>query len=328
MSLRLNLALEAGQLELPGDGRVLLLHPPGDLDLSELPLDRLLAVQPFRPDWEALERKGVALATEVPGDARFAATVVFLPRAKDLARALIARAAGVTDGPVVVDGAKTDGIESLLKDLRKRVELGAVLSKAHGKIGWFRATPAFDDWREVAGDVDGFRTLPGVFSADGIDPASALLAAHLPPVLGRHVVDLGAGWGYLSARILQDAAVRELDVVEADRRALSCAEANVTDPRARFHWADARSWKAGSAVDTVVMNPPFHVGRAADPELGRAFIASAARMLTASGRLFLVANRQLPYETLLTEAFAHCEEIGGDGRFKILKAERPSRRRR
>lgn len=328
MSLRLTLALETGQLELPGDGRVLLMHPPGDLDLSELPLDRLLAVQPFRPDWEALERRGVALATEVPGDARFAATVVFLPRAKDLARALVARAADVTDGLVVVDGAKTDGIESLLKDLRKRIDLGAVVSKAHGKIGWFPAAPVFDDWREVPGDVDGFRTLPGVFSADAADPASVLLAAHLPTNLGRHVADLGAGWGFLSARILQDAGVRQLDVVEADRRALDCAEVNVTDPRARFFWADARSWSPDSVVDTVVMNPPFHVGRAADPELGRAFIAAAARMLGGSGRLYLVANRQLPYETLLGEAFAHSEEIGGDGRFKILKAERPSRRRR
>jgi 16S rRNA (guanine1207-N2)-methyltransferase len=43
-------------------------------------------------------------------------------------------------------------------------------------------------------------TRPGVFSADGPDPASQALAAHLPEKLPTRMVDLGAGWGWLSAR--------------------------------------------------------------------------------------------------------------------------------
>ena len=326
MSPRLDLALQGG-LDLPDDdGRILLLYPTGAADLSGLPLDRCLAVQPFLPDLNAL--RGVEAVPELPEGEKFAAAIVFLPRSKDLARALIARAATVTDGTIAVDGAKTDGIESVLKDLKRRASLKGTLSKAHGKIAWFQAEAVFDDWHETPRHVDGFETRPGVFSADAIDPASAILADHLPDDLGRYVADLGAGWGYLARQILTRNGVRTLDLVEADHRALGCARRNVDDPRAHFHWADARNWRPEKLLDSVVTNPPFHVGRAGEPALGQAFITAAAEMMTPSGRLWLVANRHLPYEAILSDHFGKVDEIGGDGRFKVLYAERPSRRRR
>jgi 16S rRNA (guanine1207-N2)-methyltransferase len=76
------------------------------------------------------------------------------------------------------------------------------------------------------------------------------------------------------------------------------------------------------------MNPPFPTGRAADPDLGRAVIAVAARMLAPTGQLWMVANRHLPYEATLEAHFAKVEEVTGDNRFKILRAERPARVRR
>ena len=83
-------------------------------------------------------------------------------------------------------------------------------------------------------------------------------------------------------------------------------------------------------VNGVVMNPPFHEGRSADPRLGAGFIRSAAGLLTGAGRLWMVANRHLPYEQVLRECFADVSEIGGDSRFKILTAtgaQRPGARR-
>jgi len=73
------------------------------------------------------------------------------------------------------------------------------------------------------------------------------------------------------------------------------------------------------------MNPPFHAGRAADPALGRAFIAAAARMLAPSGQLWMVANRHLPYEATLRETFRNVADAGGDGAFKVFHATRPLR---
>ena len=77
--------------------------------------------------------------------------------------------------------------------------------------------------------------------------------------------------------------------------------------------------------DAVIANPPFHQGRAAEPDLGAAFVAAAARILKPSGRLFLVANRQLPYEAVLAIAFREWEKLAEDGTYKVIRAERPRR---
>lgn len=326
MSPRVSLALEAGSLTLP-DAPILVMHPRADADLSALPQDRVTIVQPFFPDHAVWSARGYRCAPGLAG--RFGAAIVFLPRAKAQARAMLADAAAAVDGLVIVDGAKTDGVDSILKDLRKRAEVSAPISKAHGKIFWFVPPPeGFADWVAPPTQVDGFQTAPGVFSADGIDPASALLAGVLPAKLGRRVADLGAGWGYLSAQVLTRASVERLHVVEADHVALDCARANIPDPRAEFHWADATTWRPDEPVDAVVMNPPFHTNRAADAGLGQAFIAAAAQMLTPSGTLWMVANRHLPYETALRELFREGDELAGDGRFKLFRASRPTRARR
>ncbi|MCA0919012.1 class I SAM-dependent methyltransferase [Pseudooceanicola nanhaiensis] len=322
--LRLSLALDEGGLVLPDVGRIAVFAPRADHDLSALPKARLHLITGFYPDHAALRAQGYDCATAPEGP--YAAALVCLPRAKALAQGLIAQAAALTEGPVIVDGLKSDGVDSLLKACRKRADVYGPVNKAHGKLFWFEGGD-FADWAG-AGETElegGFVTRAGVFSADGIDPASQLLADSLPAEIGAQVADLGAGWGYLSARILQLKGVRDLHLVEADHAALECARRNIDDPRAHFHWADATAWQAPARLDAVVMNPPFHTSRAADPDLGRRFIQSAARLLAPRGRLWLVANRHLPYEATLTAHFGETAEIAGNSRFKILMASNPSR---
>lgn len=329
MISRLTLALATGDLALPETGRLSVLLPVPENDLHVLPPSRVEVVQPFRPHHDHFLRAGFACVTDADGAC--AAAIVFLPRAKAQARAMVHDACVRSAGLVVVDGAKTDGIDSIYKDVRRRVTIQGQLTKAHGRIFWFDAgADDFADWQAPGEQLaDGYHTAPGVFSADAIDPASRLLAQTMPGRLGRHVVDLGAGWGYLSAQILKaDTTIETLDLVEADHSALTCARRNVIDSRARFHWADALEWVADGPVDVVVMNPPFHSGRATDPTLGRGFIATAARILTSSGTLWMVANRHLPYEVAMNEQFADVREIAGDTRFKVLRAMRPKSTRR
>ncbi|WP_264211061.1 class I SAM-dependent methyltransferase [Leisingera thetidis] len=329
MSVRLSLAAQSGGFAVPSEGRIAIFHPRAGHDLSSLPKDQLRIIQPFRPDHDHFAGQGYDCTPVPEAGEDFAAAVVFLPRAKALARMLVAQAAAATSGQVLIDGAKTEGIDSLLKDLRKRCAPSAPVSKAHGKVFWIEGGTDLSDWLPAGPQqVEGFVTAPGVFSADGIDPASKLLAAALPQKLGRCVADLGAGWGYLSAEVLKREGVEELHLAEADFHALACARQNAADGRAQFHWADARSWKAPGLVNTVVMNPPFHTGRAAEPSLGQAFIGAAAAMLAPGGSLWMVANRHLPYETALADRFAQVREEGGDNRFKILHAAKPKRARK
>ena len=317
---RLSLAL--GGVVLPDAGGIAVFEPTAETDLSALPADRVQIITRHITTQDAFPHFTCLRAPVAP----LAAAIVIVPRAKALAQALIAEAVtACPDGVIIVDGQKTDGVDPLFKACRARVDIAGQMTKAHGRAFWFTSQPAFDDWNGAPQTVDGFQTLPGVFSADGIDPASALLAAHLPAKPGAVVADLGAGWGYLSAQILRDPIIQTLHLVESDAAALDCARANITDPRAVFHWADATTWKAPEPLDCVIMNPPFHQGRKGAPDLGQRFITHAARLLKASGRLVLVANRHLPYETTLAACFAKTEEIGGDKRFKILAGQRPTR---
>ncbi|TNF19562.1 MAG: class I SAM-dependent methyltransferase [Rhodobacteraceae bacterium] len=325
---RLSLALaEAGLLadHLSAEDRVAVFGPTPETDLSALPPARLQIVSRDAVVHDAFAGLDCRTGAEGP----LMAAVVVVPRAKAEARALVAEAvAACPGGLILVDGQKTDGVEPLFKACRARVEVSSHVTKAHGRAFWFRAAPMFDDWQAQPGMVDGFRTLPGVFSADGIDPGSALLARNLPAKPGRHVADLGAGWGFLSARALAAARIEEMHLVESNAAALDCARVNVTDPRARFHWADATQWEPPVLFDTVLMNPPFHQGRRGAPDLGIAFIAAAARVLRPGGQLVLVANRHLPYEAALQARFGKVDETAGDGGFKILTAQRPKRGRR
>ncbi|WP_425100345.1 class I SAM-dependent methyltransferase [Tropicibacter sp. S64] len=322
-SERLRFAISSGGLALPDDGPVALVGARVS-DGLPLPAARCLVVQTFAPEVTAWEAQGAQVATALEG--RFAAVVVTLPRARDLAEAMIARAeAAAPGGLVVVNGAKTDGVEAIAKALKSKVALLGQVSKAHGKCVWFRAGTSLQDWARpaMARTTSGDMTAPGVFSADGPDPASVALAKALPDTLNGTVADLGAGWGWLSREILLREGVTALHLVEAELTALDCAKVNVTDPRATFHWADATAWKPQRPLDAVVMNPPFHVGRKAEPQLGQAFMAAAARMLSPQGQVWMVANRHLPYEATLSALFRDHAEVAGTSQFKILHAARP-----
>jgi 16S rRNA (guanine1207-N2)-methyltransferase len=323
-SARLDQALSTGALTLPPRGTIAVYRPRAGDDLSALPRDRVVVVTGFKPDHDHF-----AATYAVTPAPPHAAAIVCLPRARDAARALIARAAAevAPGGWVAVDGQKTDGIDAALKALRPRVDLSDSLAKAHGKLACFPAGPDLSDWQAGPAVVAGFQTLPGVFSADGPDRGSALLAGALPAHLGARVADLGAGWGYLAAAILSRPGVRQLDLVEAEADALACARANIGDPRARFHWADATRWRPDTLLDAVVMNPPFHAGREADPGLGAAFIRAAARMLAPDGSLWLVANRHLPYDAALADSFLTHADAAADSAFRVIHATRPRRAR-
>lgn len=321
-SARLSLALETGALTLPSGGRVAVYAPRVGDDLSALPRDRIVVLTGFKPDHDHFAA-GYSVTPEPP----YAAAIVCLPRSREAARAMIARAAAEVGpgGWIAVDGQKTDGIDTALKDLRGRVDLSDSLSKAHGKLAAFPSGPDLSDWQARPSVVDGFQTLPGIFSADGPDPGSVMLAANLPEKLGGKIADLGAGWGFLAAEILKRPGVKRLDLVEAEADALACAKVNVNDPRARFHWADATDWRPETLLDVVVMNPPFHTGRTADPALGAAFIRAARRMLAPNGSLLLVANRHLPYDAVLGDCFLEVRDIAADSRFRVIQAIKPKR---
>lgn len=322
MAGRLSLALEKGIVTL-SEGETLVIGATTDSDLGALDKTRTRLFARHANVHNALSHQGWTSVLEPEAAAN---AVVFAPRERPAQRACLKLAREITTGPIIVDGSKTNGIDPLYRELRDRANVSEAWSKAHGKV-FTVSEGSFEDWPDLqpARDADGWWRAPGVFSADGIDKASAFLAEMLPADLAGRVVDLGAGWGFLSKAILERSNVSSTDMVENDNVALDAAHRNV--PRATGHWADALVWQPENPVDHVVTNPPFHVGRAADPSLGQAFIRAAAAMLKPKGQLWLVANRHLPYENTLKDAFRTVELHAENPSFKIFHATSPNRRK-
>ncbi len=319
---RLSTALNDGLIALP-DGNISVMRPAPSYNLSPLPRDAVQVVHGFYPDYSAFAAAGYAVSQDMPA-CRIA--IVVVPRSKTLARAMVATACAVAE-MVIVDGQKTDGVDSLYKNCRKLLGDLPSLTQGHGRIFWFPASAAFEDWAAPppAQGEGGFYTQAGVYADGKIDKGSALLSDTLPAKLPARMADLGAGWGYLSQAVLARDGVTSLDLIEAEALSLECARLNVTDTRAQFHWADALQFKPDTGYDGIVMNPPFHASRAADPGLGRSFIQAAARLLGSHGKLWMVANRHLPYETTLSECFRNVDMIASNGAFKVFHANRPHR---
>lgn len=160
---------------------------------------------------------------------------------------------------------------------------------------------------------------PGVFAWDRIDTGTALLADALPALKGNGI-DLGCGYGALATVVLRSKAVTSLRMVDMDRRAIEAARKNVDDARASFEWADVRLLEAAGALDFVVSNPPFHDGGIEDKRLGQKFIRKSAELLKKGGVAWIVANRHLPYENDLGEAFKRVNMVADQNGFKIFEA--------
>ncbi len=319
---RLSTALDDGDLVLP-DGALTIVRPPIGYDVSGLSGADVRIVHGFKPDCAYWEATGHDVAQEITASA---AVLVVVPRSKSLARALIAEAA--KHAPfVIIDGQRTDGIDSLFKDIRKLAGAVPSVAKAHGRLFWVASDAVPGDWAaDVTPVGDGYVTRPGVFSESGADKGSMALLAALPAKLPNVLCDLGGGWGYLTGEVLKSHPnITRIDMVEAETLAVDCARLNVTDPRAQIHWGDALTWQTDVKYGGILCNPPFHTSRTAEPALGQQFIAAAARLLAPNGGLWLVANRHLPYETALQQAFVRVDEIAGNGAFKVFHAQRPKK---
>ncbi len=321
---------ESGALDAPGArSRVLFFGAEPGFRLPEGFSAELHCVQGFRPHLRALQSAGRKVTPRAEGtDYDMALVLAGRHRGQNelwIAEALERVAPG---GTVLVAGGKDDGIASLRKRIGSLVQLIDALPKYHGVAFWL-CRPEGDE--AAAGlraenppaIVEGrFHTAPGMFSFEKADAGSQLLLDHLPEKISGHIADFCAGWGYLAAHIADRApSLASLDLYEADFEAQEAARTNVPQASGVF-WQDLLAEPVERRYDWIVMNPPFHQGRAAEPDIGQRLIEIAAKALKPGGRLVMVANRQLPYEPVLSSAFGSSQEIARDNRFKVFLARR------
>jgi 16S rRNA (guanine1207-N2)-methyltransferase len=324
---------ESGSIDLPPEGAgVLFLGAEPHFRLPEGWRAAIHAVQGFRPDFRMLEASGVPVSPRAEGEG-YAMALVLAGRHRGQNELRVAEALRRTlpGARIVVAGLKEVGIASLRKRLTDLLDIEGSEPKYHGLAFWLRrpvdmAAAGALGAVDKADLVDGrFQTAPGMFSHDRVDAGSRLLAQNLPLDLSGSVADFCAGWGYLAAEVAARCpCISAIDLYEADFDSLEAARANLKEitPRTAFLWRDLLAEPVERRYDGIVMNPPFHTSRAADPGIGAGMIRAAAKALKPGGRLLLVANRHLPYEPVLATSFASHVELARDGAFKVLAARR------
>ncbi|MGH8106455.1 MAG: class I SAM-dependent methyltransferase, partial [Arenimonas sp.] len=288
--------------------------------------------QSFKPFADQLEQAGWRLSQNI--QKRYPLVLVLPPPQRDETRALFACALqnAEDDGLIVASMQNIAGAKSGEADLRLLAPNLQTLSKNKCRVFWARKKDVnetlLDTWLKLDEprliESAGLISRPGIFAWDRIDVASRLLVSLLPKDLSGHGADLGAGWGYLTHAVLtQCGNINAMDVYEAEARALECAKLNLSRfeqaTRLNYHWHDVAKGLQGS-YDFVISNPPFHEGRDEVQALGQAFIEVASRSLKPKGRFYMVANRHLPYETILRTQFSQVNLLATQEGFKVFEA--------
>ncbi|MAN46275.1 MAG: class I SAM-dependent methyltransferase [Alphaproteobacteria bacterium] len=337
----LMLALEDGAVAMPDMGPVLFLRAEVSPYLSGLPKDRLVCQNSFKPDHDALKAAGFEmLPPETETFPATALTLILPPRQKDEARGLFARALrDAPEGGILLAclpntlGAKTN--EKILGEIAGDTDS---LSKNKCRAFWTVKDSTqinhalMDQWIALDSPQEmesGLWSRPGLFSWNRVDAGSEILADSIPEYIKGHGADFGAGQGFLAREVLSNCPnVEHMRLLEAEHRALACIDKTMAGfENWDAKWADATKDAGERLYDFIVMNPPFHVGRADAASLGQDFIRAASRALKTGGQLWLVANRHLPYEQILGECFKGHEMLEDEGGYKIIRAEKPKRKR-
>lgn len=179
-------------------------------------------------------------------------------------------------------------------------------------------------------------TFPGLFAWQGVDAGTRALIEAMAIEPGQSVLDLGCGHGVAGVVAAYQARPGLATLIDVDIMAVEAARLtaaangldNVTVLASDGLMADASpngiSRTVAPPFDRVIANPPFHVGQATIDEVAHMFIHTAASILQPGGRLYLVANRFLPYEAVIQAAFGNIATVFADHRYKVLMAELPN----
>ncbi|ELY4073669.1 16S rRNA (guanine(1207)-N(2))-methyltransferase RsmC [Cronobacter sakazakii] len=191
----------------------------------------------------------------------------------------------------------------------------------HGRLEKQPGFNADSWWGEYQVDDLTIKTLPGVFSRDGLDVGSDLLLSTLSPHTKGKVLDVGCGAGVLAAVLASHSPKVRLTLCDVSAPAVEASRATLA---ANGFEGEVVASNVFSEIkgrfDMIISNPPFHDGMETSFEAAQTLIRSAVRHLNIGGELRIVANAFLPYPNVLDETFGNHEVLAQTGRFKVYRA--------
>lgn len=293
----------------------------------------------------AVYRKDREMGPPEGADLRFAPRVaplaprslaaVYFPKAKDLARDLLAQAAGAVapGGTVLAVGPNHGGIRSA-RPLVESTVGPVTASHAARHCVLLTATrsasaaPSPEPLRfEVTalGHTVQVVSYPGVFSHGRLDPGTAMLLEAIGTPDFDRALDLGCGAGVVGAALLAARSRGRVDCADSFAPALESTAATLgaNGLRAEAIFPSDGFSDVEEAYDLILLNPPFHAGLRASRDAADRMMVEAAGHLVPGGRFVIVANAFLDYFTPLRRAFRKVTLLAEDRRYRVIEARDP-----
>ena len=173
-----------------------------------------------------------------------------------------------------------------------------------------------------------FLTGKGVFAREGVDAGSRLLLQQwlgaAPSDFAGALLDLGCGWGVLSAFAAARFPRSRVFAVDLNPRAAQLAAHNFS----RNELANATSWSGDGldaarrdCFDVVLCNPPVRAGNAV---IGKLF-EDARAGLREGGELWIVlrtAQGAKSWQKKLAATWGNCETVALDQGYRVLRSRK------
>lgn len=315
----------------------------GAVLLAGLPADGLLGQWPAAQGWcwNAADHAVLAghagarchFGTDAP-EGPVSAAVLFLPKAKELARYLLdALAAKLAGGTLYVVGEKRGGIESAARLLQPYGTPRKLDSARHCQL-WqvtIANAPPVPSLRALAQTfevptADGVLqvvSLPGVFSHGRLDRGTALLLEHLEQLPAGHILDFGCGAGVVGATIKRRFPQARVSLLDVDAFAIAASALTLAANHLEGELICVNGIDgAPRDLDAIVSNPPFHTGVHTHYEASENLLQKSRDFLRKGGEIRLVANSFLRYPPLLERALGPCETLAERDGFRIYRAKK------
>lgn len=325
-----------GDFAIPPLQKVLFLNAQYYPFCAQIP--QLKMQQFFKPYAQTLVNHGCAVVQDLPLDEqKYDYVIVAFPKNLVEGKGLIAQGLmQLKQGGTLVCAADNKAGGTRLRKIYEEFGLENIFDESKNKARVVWAKSQLLDQNTIQAALkeaaeqkicDGqFSSIPGIFGWDKIDKGSEILVSVLPDQISGKGADFGCGYGYLSEYLLHNnLKIKHITCIDADFRAVQMCRQNLNpyEGRTDFLWADlTHPVKTLRNLDFIIMNPPFHEGKTADCSIGKAFIQNAALALRAGGKLYMVANRHLPYEKMVQKQFSSLKKLKETNGFKIFSAQK------
>jgi len=176
----------------------------------------------------------------------------------------------------------------------------------------------------VDGRTYALRSDAGVFSADRLDPGTAVLLREAPAPRGETLLDLGCGYGPIACVLADRAPQATVWAVDTNTRARELTAQNAADRAvaARVRVCAPDEVPSELRLDEIWSNPPIRIGKPALHGLLQQWLAR----LAPDGQAWLVVARNLGSDSLqrwLSEQDWDCSRHASAKGYRVLRVRRP-----